>query len=250
MKIIIISEMRVGSRWLHYLLSELFGMKVSAELDFKDLPTCATTVRERFAERRIVKFHHVIREELYENIKPVDYKVIGIVRNPRDRMVSWTFHQRYKPPGRGLKIIKDAPSDLEAVKAVFNLELPWRHNERQFPLMVRGMSTKKYDPSVKQTYVWTCYHWLVNDTYKEVKTICKFLDSKVPDTSIRRLCIKHSFKNKSGREPGKEIRRDEWRRKGIENDWKNWLDEYMIEKTEDISNRYWKIIKEEEKSGT
>jgi len=245
--IIIISEMRVGSRWIHYLLRDLLGMKVSGELDAKELPHCDKLVQHRFSENRIVKFHHATQNDILNHISG-DYKIIGIVRNPRDRITSWTFHQRYKPSGKGLQVIKDAESDRKAVKITFDLKQGQLDNERQFILMVRGFSTKLFHDqySTQDRYIWTCYHWLLKDTFKEIKTIVKFLGLDIPDKKIREVIQKNSFKNRSGRVPGKEVRDNEWFRKGVEHDYEKFFDEEMIQQSRQITDEYWSRIRDED----
>lgn len=245
MNIIITSEMRVGSRWIHYLLSELLHMGVSPEIDVSKLKTCEEQVKQYFKLGRIVKFHHATPEQIREHVSG-NYKILSIVRNPNDRITSWTFHQRYKPPGKGLKSIKQAPTDEDAVKVAFNDKGAQDDNQRQFLLMEKGMSTKNYKKCPKQDYLWTSYHWLITETFIEIKTICEFLGAHVRDIDIRRACVKHSFRKKSGRFAGEEKRDDEWRRKGIEGDHKSFFDLDMILKSKDIQFEYWRRIKDEE----
>lgn len=221
-------------------------MMVSPELDVSQLQNCNSLVRERFKEKRIVKFHHATQNQIFKNIKPLDYIVIGIVREPRDRVTSWTFHQRYKPPGQGLKEIKKAKSDKEAVRVAFNNESAKEANERQFILMEEGFSTKKIHTQDNPFYVWTCYEWLIENANQEIYTIAKLIKPNVKKSDIARAILLNSFKKKSGRSRGMENRRDEWRRKGIIGDYVNWFDDDMIEESEDIVKRYNEIIKKEE----
>lgn len=242
--IIITSEMRVGSRWVHYLLRDLLNKKVSGEIDVKELPHSKSIVKHRFNENRIVKFHHATKEDIFEHIKGA-YKVIGIVRNPRDRITSWTFHQRYKPVDRGLKEIKAAASDKEAVKVTFNLKQAQDDNERQLRMMTRGCSTKTKG-FYHGKYIWTCYHWLIEDTFREIKKILEFLDYSIRDERIHQVIENNSFESKSGRKRGEEKRDDDWRRKGIEYDCFRWFDEEMIIKSQAITKAYWDILIHEE----
>ena len=251
--LILTSEMRVGSRWLHYLLKDLLQMKVSGELDGKDIPACQEMVNQRFKENRIVKFHHANQEKIF-SLKG-DYKVIGIVRNPRDRMVSWTFHQRYKPPGLGLEAIKNAKNDMEAVEVCTRHPMVIRHNEEQLKLMDKNFSTKQFyktNPSPRN-YIWTCYHWLKQNTVREINTIVDFLGlnllSYIKIAKIKQVCRQHSFKSRSKREAGKEERMNEWFRKGTESDYTNWFSKRMIMSTKDQDNLYWDKIYREERNG-
>lgn len=244
--VIITSEMRVGSRWLHYLLKDLLGMKVSPEIDSSELSVHAEVVRQRFEEKRIVKFHHATQHDILNGLKPHDYKVLAIVRNPRDRVTSWTFHQRYKPPGKGLEAIKNAKNDKKAVKIALETNMAKEANKRQFILMEPCKSTKRYKGDPNQKYLWTTYHWMKESLYNEIKTICDFLGVRIKPSAIRRICVKHSFKGRSGREPGKEVRTNEWFRKGTEGDFENWFSGKMLKETKEIDDIYWELVKHEE----
>lgn len=242
--IIITSEQRVGSRWVHYLLRDLLDMRVSPEIDVKDIPNCQKRVNDGFKNKEIIKFHHAKLEDVLR-LKG-SYKIIGIVRNPRDRIVSYAFHQRYKPPGQGIEEIKKAKSDKEAVKICSQLQIVFKHNEDQFNLMGRELSTKRYVPGRDQTYIWSCYHWLKEDLVGEITKIVAFLGVDVPKDKIKQVCRQHEFEERSGRIPGIEERRNEWFRKGVEDDYKKWFDEEMLQQTAFFHHLYWKIIEAEE----
>jgi len=243
--IILTSEMRVGSRWIHYLLRDLLNMKVSGELDAREIPACRKLVNQRFKENRIVKFHHAKVDDILQ--MEGNYKIIGIVRNPRDRMVSWAFHQRFKPSGQGLKEIKNAISDKEAVKVCVSHPMARKHNKDQFALMIRDVSTRRYLGWGLQRYIWTSYEWLLNDLFGEITTIVKFLGLNIDPLRINRICNQHSFKSRSGRESGQESRANEWFRKGVNDDYIWWFDIDMLKETDFEHKEYWKIIKLEEK---
>jgi len=142
-------------------------------------------------------------------------------------------------------------TDKEAVRYTA-LDDPWtkQHNENQFKLMLEGYSTRNkiFD---KLSYIWTCYEWMYEDTFREVKRITEWLGvDGIDDDFIKIVVKRNSFKQKSqGREPGQEIRHDLWRRKGILGDWKNWFDDEMIAAISDIQFKYQDIISSENKHG-
>jgi len=233
MNFLLTSEMRVGSRWIHYLLQDITGYKVSPEIDVSKLAASEKTVRGYFHQQRIPKYHHATQFQILRHVKPHDYKIIGIVRNPLDRITSLTFHQRYKPPGKGLSSIKEAENDIDAVKVAFYHNDYRNDDERQFILMTPRCSTVAYrnefSNSLDWKYIWTTYEWLQRDTEMEIRTILDFLGFEIDDVVIKNNIRKHSFRNKSGREPGQEKRVDEWRRKGVNDDWKNFFTKEMYE---------------------
>lgn len=245
--IIITSEMRVGSRWLHYLLSELLHMKVSPELDVSTLPKSASIVKFRFKDNTIVKFHHALPSDIFSAIPTKDCVVIAVVRNPRDRIVSWTFHQRFKPQGQGWLPLKNAKTDEEAVKTAFYSHFRTDADKNQEILMQPKFSTKFVEgKKAVGSYIWTSYHWLKNNLFREIKTIVRYLGLNIKDSEIKRVCLKHSFQRRAGRAPGEEVRTNEWFRKGEEGDWENWFDEKMVAESADSDKKYWDAIKSEE----
>lgn len=246
MNIIITSEHRVGSRWLHYLLADLLDMSVSPEIDAKKASDKLDEIRQRFKDNRIVKFHHATPEGLVESIKPVDYKVIGVVRNPRDRGVSRAFHDFYHP-NHDYKVKSVATNDQEAIKFTILNETYMRDNIRQQDeLMLPGYSTNNLVNS-ELPYIWTCYEWMILNNYREVGAIIDFLglNTSISEEQIYKFVEKHSFKSRSGRKQGTEKRSDTWRRKGIIGDWENWFTEDMVDRTEDIQEEYWARLKGE-----
>ena len=114
-KFIIISGHRVGSRWIHYLLADLFEKEVSPEIDGTKLKSRGDEIREFLDSNKIPKFHRTTPDAVFKKVLPVDYKVIGIVRNPRDRAVSYAFHHRYHNKNYRYKQ-RGFETDLEAVE--------------------------------------------------------------------------------------------------------------------------------------
>lgn len=236
MNLIITSEHRVGSRWMHYLLADIYSMSPSPEMDAKKIPSNLDEIEKRFKERRIVKFHHALPEDIF-GVIPGDYKVIGMVRNPRDRAVSFAFHNRYHKNDYPFPQ-RDFTTDFEAVQyTVFQDEAYKENTKRQFLLMVPELSTRKFKDwdieNGESRYIWTAYEWMKEDTLEEIRTIVKFIGEDVDDTHVVNTVRKHSFKAKSGRSPGNEDRKNIWRRKGVVGDYLNWFDEGMMYITEE-----------------
>jgi len=250
MNIIINSEMRVGSRWVHYLLAEILKMDVSPEIDVSAIEKNLETIQDYFKNGRIVKIHHATPKEIFDKVKPLNYKVIGIVRNPRDRIVSYTFHQRYGPGDKGRPVFKEAGSDREAVKIALYDEDCIKDDLRQFSLMTHGLSTRNYNGSYKNyigngRYIWTSYEWLQEDIVREINSILIFLGINIPQQTVNEFVKRNSFSSKTGRPAGVEKREDRWKRKGINGDFINWFDKKMMEDSQVIFQRYFdRLLKE------
>lgn len=228
--------MRTGSRWLHYLLADLYGMGVAPEIDRTALAHKAGEIRGFLEDNRIAKIHHATTSEILRIIKPLDYKLISVVRNPRDRIVSKAFHHKYQPKNKG-----DFDTDAEAVKHYVYSDYTKEANERQLEQMKNGYSTKNHTKN-EIPYIWTTYEWMIDSIFEEVKAIDRFLGANTHHIKIRNTCLAHSFSAKSGREQGKENRKDTWRRKGIIGDWLNWFDVGMLSYTNEDQRIYWQKL--------
>jgi hypothetical protein len=247
---IITSEQRVGSRWIHYLLADLYSVRPSPEIDVAQLfeGKAEERVLDYFASNQIPKFHRATHLDLFAFIDPSLYKVIAVVRNPRDRAVSLAFHNRYHPKHHFEE--KDCATDEDAIKNVIYSSGFVQSNYRQFIMMPSGFSTKAYQIAEErerwenQPYLWTTYKWLKENTAREISTMISFLKS-TPAKAVNTIVAAHSFQNKSKRKAGEEKRSDVWRRKGIENDWENWFDSDMMRHTELLDQYYWMILENE-----
>lgn len=245
MKILIVSEHRCGSRWLHYLLADLLYMNVSPEKDGRKLQETNLELRQYLNHKRIAKVHHGLVEDILTYVKPNDYKIVGIVRNPRDRAVSRAFHDLYHKH-TNYPVKKLVKTDFEAVKFIVLDQDQRLGDHRQLQLMKDNYSTRIYK-DFRFPYIWTSYEWMKDDVGREIRKILEFLDSDyktMEQSRIDEVIERHNFKNSSGREPGQEIRTDTWRRKGKMLDWINWFDLEMLEHSKDIQEEYWtKLIK-------
>jgi hypothetical protein len=249
MNLIITSEHRVGSRWLHYILTDLYDMYPTPEIDAEKIRENETRVRSYFSQGGIAKFHHATHSDILEAYEPWDYKIIGVVRNPMDRIVSQTFHNRYHHMKDVFKQ-SEFNTDEEAIRYTV-LEDPFakRHNENQLKLMLPGYSTKNKILD-KLPYIWTCYEWMHQNIQEEVKRITSWLEvENITDEFFEKVIRDNSFEVKARRKRGQEDRANLWQRKGILGDWKNWFDDELIEATRGIQEEYQSIIRTEARNG-
>lgn len=242
MKPIIVSEMRVGSRWIHYLLADELSMYPAPELGKLDKEK-AIRLLEFLRENRIPKIHNEYPDNILQVLDDnniFDVGIIGIVRNPRDRIVSLCFHNRYHG-GDYPFMQKLAGNDQEAIKkSIYEDQGIIESHSRQLELMATFHSTRTFDPYSNSRYIWTSYEWLKADPSREIAIIFEFLHRIAYD--IPKLVERHSFESRSGRHEGEEKRDDLWRRKGINNDWENWFDEKDIQHTQDIQDAYYRKL--------
>ena len=223
-KIILIGSRRSGLAWIYNILEDLY------KYDNKDI---------------IIELHKTpveIRNEY------TDYKIIGMVRNPRDRIVSVCFNQRYRDDPE-IPEISDASCDMRGIQATVNSNVVRNNNTYQLSIMKPGNST--WATNLPKNYIWTCYHWLLNNTKKEIKRIAEFLGVNKPDSNIKYVEMINSFQYKAERQSNIEDRM-ETLRKGIEIDFFEYFrmniegDIYKLFKdTKQMYINYWNIIEQE-----
>jgi len=214
-------------------------MKVSGEIDTTKMIIFNEKIKGYFREGRIVKLHHATPKGIIASIKPRNYKIIGVVRNPRDRAVSRTFHRKFNITGEDLEPYFN---DTQAVQyTVMGSEEFKAYTKNQFEFMLDGYATRSKTLN-KLPYIWTSYEWLLHNTTREVQVICNFLGISHPKKRIQQVVTQNSFETKSNRKPGNEHRKDLWRRKGIMADWVNWFTEDMVRHTAKEQERYWQIL--------
>lgn len=261
MKLIITSEQRVGSRWMHYLFADLLGQSPSPEIGGHrfyngDLDHVIGRVKKYFKEDRIPKFHGVGAFALYQFLVSEgieDFGILGVVRNPYDRAVSLAFHNRYHKKHHFKQ--KDFDTDEDAVIWTATKDSGFLKScIRQYSdlMLPHYSSYSNYYPEVGRIpYIWTTYKWLKEDTAGEIQTIIRTLNKGIaPRTQqIQEHVERHSFKKRSGRKEGKEKRSNLWHRKGIMGDHKNWFNEDCYRELEPHQYRY-NLAVSLEKEGT
>ncbi len=242
MNILVESEQRVGSRWLHYLLANLYARWAAPEIDGHHIIHSTEYSHERvqhsFDHDLLVKLHHITVREILDNIKG-NYKIISIGRSPRDRAVSVAFHHLYDTapvawPQREM-------TEEAAVRyTILEYDRYPISTRRMLANMVTGCSTRDFGITGNDRHIWTTYEWLKENPVRELKIIGEFI-GRNSYMSIEDAVALHSFELVSGgRSPGEEDRKNIWARKGIVGDWHNWLDDELISVTADDHLAYMK----------
>jgi len=245
MKLVITSEQRVGSRWIGYLLGAyLTQQKPMPEIDLKKVPNPVEYVDRYVRENRIIKLHTNTPEEVVATLGS-EFKILGIVRDPRDRLVSLSLHKRYHPHHDGYMEKKKATDAEALVQTVLNDKTDNKVNYRMLDYMIPQKSTHALKGK-ESYYVWTTYEWLKENTLQELSWALKSLGVQSNDRMLRFWVQQYEFKNVTGRLPGNENKHNTFARKGIVGDWKEKFTPEMIEATQDVYDKYYSLVKAEE----
>jgi len=221
-KVVLIGVRRSGLNWLYNMLEDLY------KHDKKDI----------IIERRKTPEEVAV---LYP-----DYKIIGLVRNPRDRIVSIAFRERYRENDIEVPEIANASCDFKAIDLAVNNQTIQNGNDYQISIMRVGESTRAQP--LPNDYVWTSYRWLVKNTKLQIKRIANFLDAVKPDSNVEYAVYINSFEYKTGgrkhEDPTQSLRV-----KGLHN-WIEWLtnrpnSQHLLD-TQQIHNQYRTLVNDEE----
>lgn len=246
-RILICTEMRCGSRWMHYMLKDIYSLRPSPEIGrpriMNEPNKVIANVESDWRQGRIPKLHGITPQELFAllPLETYDYRPIFMVRNPSDRGVSLAFHHKYQGYAGWVDL-----TDSEALNRIFlESDELYKTNQVIFDTMIPDYSTSR--ATEQSQFIWTSYEWLIDNTLDELVKIVEYIDAgeeyKLTRETIQRVIDAHSFEAKTGRKQGEELRRDTWRRKGIVGDSKNHLTDEMYMRVEEDLVRYNNLLK-------
>ncbi len=223
--LIVGSAHKVGSSWLYNLLRDTyrFSVLVLPKTFTKSVPTRQVVdidiseLLEYLAKLNgffIFKSHSLpISYSLPPDVART-VKFVTIVRDPRDVIVSASFYLanldiRYG--GLGEKF-----AELNEVDRVLGVI-------REGGFLISGLEKWYENPFAHKVR----YENLQNNPIDELRRVGDYLKLRFKAKTAKRAIHKNSFQKLSGREPGHE-KKDEFLRKGITGDWKNYFDEDCI----------------------
>ena len=220
--ILIVEYPKSGGTWLGQLISEYF------EIPFP---------RNRFPILKKSVFHS---HYLPKGRIPKNKKIIFLVRDGRDVMVSLYYHQliwndknKLNPKDVLYHRSKTAFKDFEDVRGNMNDFIEYTYTQapskwQQFTYMGNWFSfnkawleeMKKPNPNI---YL-VSYEDLLKDTYGTLQKMLSefFKIEQVDSERLRGSVAKYSFENQTKRRKGEE-KKNSFLRKGISGDWKNYF---------------------------
>lgn len=239
---------KTGSQWIRKILSDpvVFIYSSLAYFSLKDkhfLKSENLNIYKRIYERVIPEKKIIsplyIDYETFLKIPKIshNFRVFFILRDPRDVVTSWYFSTLHSHPTKSNNKLSSLRSQLqnlckdEGIKfAIKNLKA-----EGLFDAMASWKIA-----ALNEKCLLLHYEDLIGTKAdKYFQKLFNFCDIKIPVNKSNRLIENYSFKNLSGRNPGKEEIKSKYR-KGLAGDWKNHFNsntiDYYFEITKDLTD--------------
>lgn len=170
----------------------------------------------------------------YQNIpKPHDYRAFFVMRDPRDIVVSWYYSMRYSHAsmdGRFDEVREDlgGRSEREGLKRAMDL---LAGSAQLFP----GLRSWAGAPARDQRVLLVRYEDLTGPRSAEAfGQLFAHCDIRLSGPALAELLGDHSFERMSGRRRGQEDVKSHYR-KGKAGDWKEHLDDDLIEHFREVT---------------
>ena len=219
--VIVASPHKVGSTWLFQMLKELgkFQSKSLPE-DFSETGTLVLDNHKILPYLSRGYGWYIFKSHSYPikySIPPglaKDLKIVTIVRDPRDVIVSASFYLAY----------------LEQEKGGWGEDFrKLREMERILKVIREGdFLLNRLEEWFRSATAYTVrYEKLIKNPVEEMRVLSKHINFKVKRKEIEKIVKKYSFNSQAGRKPGGE-KKDAFLRKGIVGDWKNYFDQSCI----------------------
>lgn len=232
--------MRTGSTWLVNILKDLtYGGYAFWENGNDVKPQRFEAFIKKF-DNKLVKLHICNPRKIInvvDNLHKRDTNyVISITRDIRDILVSECFYIRYhNRNSRYMKLWKNSQNEKEYIENYI------RSKYGRTTMHTHTWFTSFTDPN----YLLVHFEDMVKDTKSVVENICEFLD--IRSEEIDKIVERYSFKGKTGRDRGQEIKHNH-NRKGIVGDWRNYLNDVTLQYIENLQNKFLQKINKNKKA--
>ena len=215
---------KCGSQWVRDVLTapeivKFSGVPLAAQgIDLLNVPW-----PDQKAGTFIGPVYNASRPIWQAAAKPKD-RAIVVLRDPRDRLVSWVFSSSYSHrPNPIIDLVREPLLSIDDRRRLL-LGL--------FEFHSISMAYYSWGGQAKDENIFlTTYEKFIADEFGEFQRIVSWLGWKVPKTVLTKVVERLSFQNRSGRVPGKANIYSHYRR-GVAGDWRNYFDRDLGERFE------------------
>jgi Sulfotransferase domain len=232
---------KTGSQWIRKILSDPLASQYSglntyhyqSKLPGKrdSRPIKDRVFAEPFPIGSVISPLYISFESFTFLPKPQVYRAFFVQRDPRDILVSWYFSMKHSHPILGN--IPQLRQTLNAARFEDGILYAMEHLHRSghFEALASWIDAPKSDPNAAVFR----FEDLIGPTSLDVfSALFKHCNIFIPRDVLKGILTKYSFQALSGREQGDE-RPEAHYRKGISGDWKNYLDEALLKRFEDLT---------------
>lgn len=230
-KVLVNGSPKSGTTWMLKMIASLPGYEIVGNFD-------GDTQRYHSVEPgHVVHGHDWYTPELNDILARNGIKVILMVRDPRDQLVSRMFHVKRSPKHRWHERIQNMSLDealmvciegregLPGTRTMINLAQSWLHQET-------AVLCVKYEELLADSVGYFSQALRYIGVTKNVNALSEVI---VARNRFERLSMgRRIWQN--GRKPGEENAQSHFR-KGITGDWKNYMKPAHIEKFKEVAGQ-------------
>jgi hypothetical protein len=232
---------KTGSQWIRKILSDPevyrysglrpyhYQSKLPGKRDSRPLKD--RVFAEPFPIRTIISPLYISFENFTLLPKPQVYRAFFVQRDPRDILISWYFSMKHSHPVLGnipqLRKTLNAASFEEGI--LYAME--HLHQSGHFEALASWIDASKSDPSAAVFRFEDLSGSRSLDVFTALFNHCEI---SIPPDVLRPILAKYSFRALTGREQGDE-RPEAHYRKGVSGDWKNYLNDRLVKRFEELT---------------
>lgn len=205
--IIIVGYPKSGTTWLTRLVADLLQCPLKGNWGFDDPGQVIIEGLDRQSDFACYKSHHSYNEIFKTSEQPV-YKIIYLIRDPRDIVISGANFFGHAYNVTGLKAIQS--------KIINSFKANTKNKKQMIQAVLEGNASinpwcrlswqEHYQPYHNQEILFIRYEKLVVQAKAECHKILDYLSIQKPEIEILKAIEQQSFKNKKGRATENEDR--------------------------------------------